>query len=173
MSRQLTVRNEAPSDHADIRRINRVTFDGPDEADLVDALRTNCPDALSLVATDEGTTVGHILFSPVTLITEDGESPGVGLAPMSVVPERQREGIGTQLVEAGLHELRSHGVSFVVVLGHPDYYPRFGFTPTAQFGIRSEFPGIPDDVFMILSLESDASFKPGTIRYHSAFDAFK
>lgn len=169
----LTIREEQAGDIEAIYQLNLSAFEGPAEADLVDALRANCSDRLSLVAEDNGIIVGHILFSPTTLITADAKHPGMGLAPMSVLPERQRTGVGSALIQEGLKALRSRGVAFVVVLGHADYYSRFGFAPAASLGIQSEFSGIPDEAFMIQSLDPDAALEPGTIRYHSEFDAFK
>jgi putative acetyltransferase len=104
------------------------------EADIVDALRSSCPEALSLVAIQDTHVVGHMLFTPVTI---DGASivGGMGLAPMAVLPEKQRLGIGSRLVRAGLEQLRHVGCPFVIVLGHPEYYPRFGFLPASRFGL--------------------------------------
>ena len=167
------IREERPDDANAVDRINELAFQGRVEADLVSSLRSNCPDLLSLVAEEDGTVVGHILFSPVALVAHDSRHAGMGLAPMSVLPELQRTGIGSRLVQAGLDILRTRGVPFSVVLGHPDYYPRFGFQSTARFGIRSEFRGIPDDVFMILPLNPDTELDPGVIKYRPEFDAFK
>jgi putative acetyltransferase len=112
--------------------------------------------------------IGHILFSPVTL---DLKSLPLlmGLAPMAVVPGRQRTGVGSALVNAGLHECRVLGAVAIVVVGHPEYYPRFGFVRASSFGLACEFE-VRDEAFMALELvESALRRSPGVIRYHAAF----
>jgi putative acetyltransferase len=173
MLRSLASSPEHSSDADQIHQINKLAFEGPAEADLVDRLRESCPGFVSLVARSDGRAVGHIAFSPVVLRSSDRQHPGMGLAPMSVVPDLQRQGIGSQLVQAGLDELRKRGVQFVVVLGHPDYYPRFGFTPSAPLGIKCEFGDVPAEAFMVLPLDQDMSLESGLIQYHSEFDVFK
>ncbi len=164
----MPIREEQPADAAAIRYVNQAAFDTSTEADLVDSLRLQASPIVSLVADENGTIAGHILFSPVTLSSEP-TLPIMGLAPMAVLPERQRQGIGSALVRAGLEECRRRGVVALVVLGHAGYYPRFGFTPASAFGLVSEYD-VPDDVFMALELERGAlSGRAGTIRYHSAF----
>lgn len=123
---------------------------------------------VSLVALDEGAIVGHILFSPVTV---DGhpELLLMGLAPMAVAPEHQRRGIGSALVEAGLTACKALGATAVVVLGHPEYYPRFAFRPASGWGLVSEYDA-PDEAFMALELRDGAlRGVSGTVRYHPAF----
>ena len=94
----------------------------------------------------------------------------MGLAPMAVVPKHQRKGIGSALVREGLQQCRQQGFSAVVVLGHPEYYPRFGCTPSARFGITSEYV-VPEEVFMAIELQTEAlKGKTGRVKYHSAFD---
>lgn len=173
MADQISIRQEQTGDVEQIREINLAAFEGTEEADLVDRLRVSCGEAVSLVAVSADRVVGHILFSPVVLVDPQAQHPGMGLAPMSVLPEFQRQGIGSLLVQTGLEELKSADVPFVVVLGHPDYYPRFGFTPTVRFAIDSEFQGVPAEAFMILPLDPKTSLKAGVIRYHTEFDVFK
>ena len=169
---KLTIRPEGKEDFSAIRRINRKAFDTDAEANLVDALRKSNVEIISLVAEYNDTPVGHILFSEVRL---DGHCPKIrlfGLAPMAVLPENQRKGIGSQLVVEGIKACRLAGYSAVVVLGHPQFYPRFGFMPSVNFKIRSEFD-VPDDVFMIKELRKDALTNcSGTIMYHAAFKQF-
>lgn len=163
-----TIRAERPEDIPGIRQVNRTAFETSAEADLVDALRQQAQPLVSLVAIDGETIVGHILFSPVTLSSQPAALV-MGLAPMAVVPARQRQGIGSALVREGLEACRRLGFVAVVVLGHAEYYPRFGFTRASAFGLASEY-SVPDDVFMALELTSGVlRGKPGTIRYHPAF----
>ena len=161
---------EQPEDQAGIRLVNERAFETSAEAGLVDALRQQARPLLSLVARDGDAIVGHILFSPVTLSSHP-DLRVMGLAPMAVLPQRQRTGVGSALVRAGLQALRTSGIPAVVVLGHHAYYPRFGFVPASTFGIVSEYD-VPDDVFMALELEPDTlKGRAGTIRYHPAFAA--
>ena len=162
------IRTERPEDIPGVRHVNQTAFDTAAEANLVDALRQHAHPIVSLVADTEDNVVGHILFSPVTL-SAHADRPIAGLAPLAVLPSRQRQGIGSALVRAGLDECRRLGFSAVVVLGHADYYPRFGFVPASTFGVRSEYD-VPDDVFLALELSPDAlRDRPGMIRYHPAF----
>ena len=161
------IRPEGIADIEAIRRVNEAAFGQPDEARLVDALREQATPFLSRVAEEEGAIVGHICFTPV----EIGEATIAGLAPMAVSPARQHQGIGSRLVEAGLEECRRAGFGAVVVLGHPEYYPRFGFAPASRYGVRSEYD-VPDDVFMLLELVPGAAAPlKGVARYHAAFGA--
>jgi putative acetyltransferase len=164
----MNIRDEHSDDLQAIRSVNRAAFGNDAEADLVDALRRRGAAVISLVADDDGEIVGHILFSPVTLETKP-ELQIMGLAPMAVVPDRQRQGIGSQLVRAGILRCQALNADAVVVLGHPEYYPRFGFVPAAAFSIRSMYD-VEDDVFMIRELKDRAlSAAAGTIRYHPVF----
>jgi putative acetyltransferase len=164
----MQIRAEQPADVAAVHAVNRAAFETTTEADLVDALRVQAEPMISLVAEDAGSIVGHICFSPVTL-SGHAELKIMGLAPMAVLPAEQRRGIGSALVRAGLERCRQLGSAAVVVLGHPEYYPRFGFVPASRFGIGSEYD-VPDDVFMALELEAGIlNGKSGTIRYHAAF----
>jgi len=168
----ITIRHETPADHAAIREVNLAAFGQAIEADLVDRLRATAEDFVSLVAIDDGAVVGHIAFSRV--VVGDGASlVGSGLGPMAVLPERQRGGVGTQLVHAGLAMLRERGCPFVVVVGHPEYYPRFGFQPASGFGIRCQWDGIPDEVFMVWVLDATRmAGVTGVARYQQAFSEF-
>jgi putative acetyltransferase len=164
------IRPEQPREIPDIRHVNLASFEAAVEADLVDALRKHALPFLSLVAVEADEVVGHIAFSPVTLV----QHPGLriaGLAPMAVLPSRQRQGIGTSLVRAGLHESVRLGFEAVVVLGHANYYPRFGFQAASSLGLASEYD-VPADAFMALELRPGVlRGYSGTIRYHPAFGA--
>ena len=166
----MIIRPEKPEDIPAIRIVNELAFGGAAEADLVDALRRNGKATISLVAEDDDRLVGHILFSPVTIETSERELVGVGLAPMSVIPERQNQRIGSLLVEDGLRRCREEGYRFVVVLGHPNYYPRFGFVPAGRFGIKSEYD-VADEVFMVMELQEGAlSGCAGVVKYQPEFN---
>jgi putative acetyltransferase len=165
----VTIRAEQPADAAAVRRVNERAFGQPAEADLVDRLRQSCADAVSLVADDDGV-VGHILFTPVVVDSGVRRTRGMGLAPMAVLPERQRQGIGSRLVREGLDILRKRGCPFVVVVGHPEYYPRFGFVPASTHGLASQWDSVPDAAFMVLLLDTDAmSLVKGVARYRDEF----
>jgi putative acetyltransferase len=159
------IRRETAADIPAIRRVNELAFGRPNEARLVDALREAATPFLSLVADDGGAIVGHIAFTPVTV----GPAVILGLAPMAVLPGRQHQGIGSELVRAGLDACRDAGFGAVVVLGHPDYYPRFGFEPASRRGVTTEYD-VPDPVFMLLELTpGGADALQGVARYHPAF----
>jgi putative acetyltransferase len=123
-----------------IRSINEAAFGGSEEADLVDQLRTERDALLSLVAELKKRIVGHILFSRMWIETPRGLVPAVALAPMAVLPEYQRRGIGGRLIRYGLDLLRGRGEEIVIVVGHPDYYPRFGFSSEKVRSLESPFP---------------------------------
>ena len=145
----ITIREEQPRDIKTIRDLNKRAFGQSQEADLVDKLRQNCDDLLSLVALMQNQVVGHILFTPVMVESEDNIVIGMALAPMAVLPEYQRQGIGSELVRAGIEKLKKRQCPFIIVLGHAEYYPRFGFEPASRYGVRSEWE-VPDEAFMIL-----------------------
>lgn len=153
------IRPERREDFEQVRRVNVEAFGQEAEADLVEHLREGGGAALSLVAVQDGEVVGHILFSPVAFEPREGGGDRLprmaGLAPMAVLPGLQRPGIGSGLIEHGLAACRRDGFEAVVVLGHPEYYPRFGFEPAARRGIASEYP-VPDEVFMVLELRPGA-----------------
>jgi putative acetyltransferase len=152
---RLEVRPEKPEDTSQVRHINTLAFGQPVEADLVEKLRQECPDSLSLVAEGDAV-VGHILFTPVVIESAGRRIVGMGLAPMAVPPDRQRQGIGSQLVRHGLDILRERGCPFTVVVGHPEYYPRFGFERASLHGLASQWEGVPDAAFMVLILDARA-----------------
>lgn len=115
------IRPEQPGDIAAIREINETAFGQATEASIVDSLRDACPDTLSLVAAEGDRVLGHILFSPVLVSSGSEATQGMGLAPMAVPPERQRQGVGSMLLQAGIHVIRERNCPFVIVLGHPEY----------------------------------------------------
>lgn len=151
----LTIRSETPEDRADIHHVNVKTFGQESEAELVKKLRNRGMLIVSLVALSDVQVAGHIAFSPVTVKSEDSSFQAIALGPMTVLPEYQRKGIGSQLVRAGLEECRHLGHAIVVLVGHPDYYPRFGFMPARSKGIECEFE-VPDEAWMLLELRGGA-----------------
>lgn len=178
---KILVRPETPDDREAVRRVHELAFEQPDEARLVDALRAAGDAAVSLVAARDGAVVGHIVFSPVRVEGAGGAAEGdrgglvLGLAPMAVLPALQRRGVGGRLVRDGLARCRRLGAVGVVVLGHAEYYPRFGFVPASRFGLTSTYD-VPDEVFMALELVPGAlaeSRRDGArvVRYAPAFDA--
>jgi putative acetyltransferase len=168
----ITIRPETAADTSEIRHVHERAFGQPEEADLVDRLREACADALSLVAEDH-VVVGHILFTPVIVESAARRVVGMGLAPMAVLPDRQRQGIGSQLVTRGLDILRERGCPFVVVVGHPEYYPRFGFERASTRGLASQWDGMPDAAFMVLVLNARAMADvSGVATYRDEFNEF-
>jgi putative acetyltransferase len=166
----ITIRPERPDDASRVRLVNELAFGQPAEADLIERLRQACTDSLSLVAED-GAVVGHILFTSVVVESAGRPVLGMGLAPMAVLPERQRQGIGSQLVRRGLDILRERGCPFVVVVGHPEYYPRFGFEPAFKHGLASQWEGVPDAAFMVLVLDAHAmAGVSGVAKYREEFN---
>jgi len=139
----LTIRAETAADHAAIAKVNRLAFGGDGEAKLVAALRNGGYVRLSLVAEAEGEIVGHILFSRLPIITSSGVVEALALAPMAVRPEHQRQGIGTRLIQEGLKHCAVAGHRIVVVLGHPEFYRRFGFSATSAKPLAAPFSGEP------------------------------
>ena len=165
----ITIRAEQAGDVDAVRRVNELAFGRPEEAALVDALRRAADPHISLVAADGGRVVGHVFFSPVSIEPGDSSVAAMGLAPMAVLPEYQRRGVGSLLVREGLEECRRAGCVAVVVLGHPEYYPRFGFVPASRFGLRSEYPA-PDEAFMALELAPGAlAGRRGLVKYRPEF----
>ena len=165
----MLIRPEIENDRDVVYTVNVSAFEAPSEAKLVDILREQAKPMLSFVAEIDEKVVGHIMFSPVSLSTDSGLKV-MGLGPMAVTPEHQRQGIGSELVRAGLEKCRLLGFAAVVVLGHPEYYPRFGFVPSSRFGIDSEYE-VPEEVFMAMELQPEAlTGKSGRVKYHAAFD---
>ncbi|MFF3336839.1 GNAT family N-acetyltransferase [Streptomyces sp. NPDC002888] len=160
-------RAEAGADIPTIREIDLAAFETPLEADLVDALRTDASwiDGLSLVTTDQdGRLVGHALLTRCHI----DDTLALCLGPVAVFPEHQSTGAGSAAVRAALKAAGEAGEHFVTVLGHPDYYPRFGFTRASTHGIGLTID-VPDEAMMALTLDADHPLPRGTVRYAAPF----
>ena len=164
----MIIRVEKENDQAAVHAVNVSAFATSSEADLVDTLRRQARPIVSLVAEENSEVVGHIMFSPVSL-SGNPDLKMMGLGPMAIAPEYQRGGIGSALVRSGLRQCRQLGFVAVVVLGHPDYYPRFGFLPSSRFNIDSEYE-VPPEVFLAMELQPGVlSGTTGRVKYHAAF----
>jgi putative acetyltransferase len=145
----INIREERPDDVPTVRDLNRRAFGQDQESNIVDALRANGAALLSLVATMNDRVVGHIMYSSAVV---GNCVKGAALGPMAVLPEYQRQGIGSKLIEVGNRKLKDAACPFIIVVGHANYYPRFGFRPASEHGITCEWD-VPDDVFMLLVLD--------------------
>jgi putative acetyltransferase len=165
----MEVRAESPADIVAVRNVNILAFGREHEANLVDRLR-GIPDTFSFVAVAIDRVVGHIFFSPIEVAGVCSSNLRMlGLAPVAVLPDLQRQGIGTLLIRHGLHECVRLGYQAVVVLGSPAYYPRFGFIPAKQHGLDCEY-AVPDEAFMVQELVTGALADcVGTVKYRSEF----
>ncbi|MGE0750758.1 MAG: GNAT family N-acetyltransferase [Variibacter sp.] len=164
---RLHIRRETPSDIQAIARANDKAFGGADESALIDRLRADGLVAVSLVAEDDSDIVGHILLSRLAVTASERHLRALALAPMAVVPERQRQGVGTALVRASIDAARTAKADVIVVLGHPDFYPRFGFSAARAVKLAAPFSG---DAFMVLELVPGVlGDGAGTVTYPPAF----
>lgn len=166
----MEIRAEKPEDVEAIRKVNVAAFGRSSEADLVNRLR-GVASTFSFVAVESDQIVGQVCFSPVAIAGEcAGKLQMLGLAPLAVIPDYQRQGVGSLLVRHSLEECARLGFKAVVVLGSPKYYPRFGFVPAKTKGLSCEYK-VPDEAFMVLELESDALEQcAGTVKYRPEFD---
>lgn len=163
----MNIREETPADYPAIRDVNCLAFQSEEEADLVDRLRARGEVVASLVAELDDRIAGHVMFSDLSIETSDRIIRAVALAPLAVRPADQRRGIGEMLVREGLRVCRARGHAVAIVLGHPDYYPRFGFSAKLAETLQAPFSG---DAFMALELAPGAlKGVAGRVRYASAF----
>jgi putative acetyltransferase len=167
----VTIRREGGDDLLAIDRVNREAFGSEEEALMVRTVRESGEPTISLVAIANGNVVGHVLFTRATISSSDRrEWAAAALAPMGVLPEHQRQGIGSKLVERGLRECLDSGYERAIVLGHPSFYTRFGFRPAQQWDIRWEYSP-PIEAFMAVALVPGALEEcSGIARYQAAFD---
>jgi len=166
----ILIRKEEEKDYKNIYEVNRLAFEQENESKLVEKIRVGSnfiPD-LSLVADIDNRIVGHILFSKIKII---GNSiyETLALAPVDVLPEFQKQGIGSNLINKGMGKARELGFDSIIVLGHEDYYPKFGFKRASKWNIKCCFE-VPDEVFMAIELIDGAlKGKEGTIEYPDEF----
>jgi len=167
----IVIREESSEDIPAIYRINQAAFGRPQEALLVDRLRKEKAIIHSLVAEEKGELIGHVLFSPIMVQSESGVVVvACALGPVAVLPDRQKEGIGSMLIEAGINLCRRAGYPAMFVLGHPSYYPRFGFRPASHFDTSCAY-AVPEEAFMALELQEAAlNSVSGVVHYHSEFN---
>ena len=165
----MNIRAEKKADIDGIWQVNADAFATTEEAELVNALRDSGVPYISLIYEKNSKLVGHILFTAVELVADTSGLKLMGLAPMAVSPKLQRSGIGTSLIKSGIQQCIDHGYDAIVVLGHPNYYPKFGFVPSVQYAITTEYD-VAEDVFMALEIKAGAlTGKKGTIKYHPVF----
>jgi len=166
---EVIIRRERPEDADEVCRVNEQAFGGKTEPELVKKLRDANAVVLSLVAEQDDRIVGHVLFSPMTVESESSSFEILTLSPLAVLPDYQRKGIGIRLVNSGLEECRKLGHEIITVLGHAEYYPRFGFVPAGTKDIGCEFEA-PEEAWMILELKQGAlAGRTGTAKFHSVF----
>ena len=167
----IVIREEEQKDHNSVRIVNDLAFRQPDEGRIVDKLRKACQDTISLVAVSGEKIVGHIFFSPAVIRHNNSDLIGIGLAPMAVLPEFQKQGIGSMLVKEGLRRIKETDCPFIIVLGHEYYYPRFGFEKASIYGLKAQWDGVPEEAFMVLVLRKSAMVGiSGVAKYRSEFD---
>jgi len=169
---RLIIRPERENDYTKIREVNDLAFGQENEGRLIEKLRQTekfIPE-LSLVAERDDEVVGHILFYPVIIRSSTAKFQTLSLGPMAVTPAYQRQGIGSQLVKEGLEAAKTLGHKSVIVVGHPEYYPRFGFKPASQWKIKAPFD-VPDEAFLALELvKGELKGKSGTVEYPEEFN---
>ena len=166
----LNIRIESTDDYPAVYVVNRLAFGRVEEAELVERIRPLTSEIVSMVAVLDDMIVGHVLFSPVTVQNNPGAIVAMGLGPVAILPDYQIQGFGTRLTEAGLQQCELCGCKIVFVLGHPEYYPRFGFRPAADGGFFFRNHGF-DPYFFFLELEPGASSElSGEVRYLPPFD---
>ncbi|MHC4666547.1 MAG: GNAT family N-acetyltransferase [Planctomycetota bacterium] len=164
-----TLRREEIADETAVRVLNEQAFGQPNEANLVDALRERGAAVLSMVAIDNEQVVAHVLFTEAIVTEANPQFRALCLGPMAVSPTCQRRGIGSRLLQSALDKCRELNYDAVVVIGHPEFYPRFGFVPARLKGIRCEFD-VPDEAFTVLELREDAlAGRTGLIKYQPEF----
>ena len=165
----MEIREEQAGEYREIRQVIVAAFGGDTEANLVELLRNRNKAPVALVAANDNKIFGHIMFSPVTITLAPQTFRAVGLAPLSVLPAFQRQGLGSMLAREGVKKCAEAGFEMAVVLGSPYYYPRFGFSRASLYGLGNEYGA--DEHFMAMELKEGALDKvSGTVRYSSEFE---
>lgn len=166
---RLLIRKEQERDFDEIYRLNYESFDQKDEAELIDELRENNGVIISLVALLSNLLAGHILYAPCQITSHNTTLTGAALGSMAVLPEYQNKGIGKELVKESIEIISEAGYPFITVLGHPEYFPKFGFEPAKKHGLQFQW-NVPDNVFMGLILDKERmSNIRGTVYYRPEF----
>ena len=167
----IEIREERREDYQAVRDVNNQAFNQPQEGMIIEKIRESGVEILSLVAIIDNKIVGHIFFSPVRMEEQPTLKDGMGLAPMAVLPDYQQQGIGSKLIKEGIQRLKLKSVPYIIVLGHKDYYPKFGFETASKYGLKCQWDGVPDEAFMVMIL--DDKMKPkihGVAKYSDEFD---
>ena len=166
----ITIRKEEERDYKKVYEVNRLAFQQENESKLIEKIRKGknfVPD-LSLVAKIDDEIVGHILFSRIKIVG-DSIFESLALAPVAVIPEFQKQGIGAELIKKGIEKAKELGFDSIIVLGHKEYYPKFGFKRASNWSIECPFE-VPDEAFMAIELTEKAfEDKAGTVRYPDEF----
>ena len=166
----IKIREERKEDYNKVRMVNDQAFGQPDEGRIVDKIRETCKEVVSLVAVSNHNIVGHIFFSPVTINIKDRSITGMGLGPMAVLPSFQNKRIGTKLIREGIRKIKDTACPFIIVLGHENYYPKFGFHRASKFGLKPQWEGVPDNAFMVMILnEKEMNGVKGIVKYRDEF----
>jgi putative acetyltransferase len=169
----MIIRTESVEDYEDVYKLNYLAFQNrDDESKLIERIRLSdgFVPGLSIVAVENGDIVGHILFSKAKIIDNDIEHEAIVLAPVAVKPDYQKRGIGRRLIEAGLKRCKEQGYDLVLLIGHPEYYPKFNFKPARYHGLELTQFKVPDDVFMVHELRTGALLDiNGELIYPDAF----
>jgi len=168
----IVIRQEAKSDYKKISEVNDLAFGQPNEGLLVEKLRLNPNfiNQLSLVAVNDDKVIGHILFFPIIIKENENKHDSLALAPMSVLPDFQKQGVGSKLILEGLRIAKILKHKSVIVLGHKDYYPKFGFLGASNWGIKAPFD-VPDEVFMAMELTENGLWEvSGVVQYPKEFE---
>jgi len=168
----ITIRREEESDKQRILEITRLAFESDGEPKLLERIWKSedyIPE-LSLVAVDDGQVVGHIIFTVMKIVTDDEDIPALCLGPISIVPERQRQGIGGDLMRHGMAECQRLGHHIIVLVGHPDYYPRFGFKSAGERGLSLKIEAPPEAFMVYEGISGALDGVTGTVVFSSTFD---
>ncbi|MCZ8512140.1 N-acetyltransferase [Paenibacillus filicis] len=168
----MLIRTEQSSDHEEVYRLNYMAFGNREnESRLIEKIRSSegfIPE-LSLVAIEGDQLVGHALFSKAKLVGEETTREVIVLAPIAVAPGCQRRGIGSALIREGLGRCKAWGAELVFLIGHPEYYPKFGFQAARRLGFDLKQFQVPDEVFLVCQLEEGQTPMRGELRYPDSF----